>query len=79
MTITIQRTFTMLCKLTSFMSTQHKLESFWKRETSVEKMSLPDWLVGKPVVHFLIRDWGNVRLTLGRATLGLVVLEAIIK
>lgn len=37
----------------SFMSTSYTLEASGKRETSVEKMSLSDWPVGKPVGHVL--------------------------
>ena len=46
--------------INSFMSTWHKLESFWKRETSTEKKkNVPtNWPVGKRMVPF--RDWWSM-------------------
>lgn len=35
-----------------YVSLTYRLESFWKREPHLREMSVPDWTVGKPRVHF---------------------------
>ena len=51
----------------------------WEQEQSAEKMPPPDWPVVFLLFPWLIIDMGEVQLTVGSATPGLVVLGALRK
>lgn len=40
----------------------------WKEKTSIDKMSLPDWPVVKPIIHFLDDWYLRTQLTIGSIT-----------
>jgi hypothetical protein len=60
--------------LDSFMSTSHKLQL--KEGTSIDKMFLPDWPMGKPVVNFLESPNQHGRYHLRQAVLDAVRKQA---